>query len=49
MSSIGNAEGKELICMTHGHELKRGECGRRGRGGVLYRKEESEGGEMGQL
>ena len=22
-----NGEAKELICMTHGHELKRGDCG----------------------
>ena len=35
-SSIGNVEAKELICMTHGHELKgdnvggRGCAGRRG-------------------
>ena len=25
-NSIGNVEAKELICMTHGHELKWGEC-----------------------
>ena len=29
-NSIGNVEVKELICMTHGHELKRGSVGRRG-------------------
>ena len=36
-NSIGNVEAKELICMTHGHELKeggnvggRGYAGRRG-------------------
>ena len=23
-NSIGNVEAKELVCMTHGHELKRG-------------------------
>ena len=23
-NSIGNGEAKELICMTHGHELRRG-------------------------
>ena len=23
-NSMGNGEAKELICMTHGHELKRG-------------------------
>ena len=27
---MGNGEAKELICMTHGHELKRGNVGRRG-------------------
>ena len=26
-NSVGNVEAKELICMTHGHELKQGECG----------------------
>ena len=25
-NSIGNVEAKELICMTHGHELRWGEC-----------------------
>ena len=26
-TSIGNGEAKELVCMTHGHELRRwGEC-----------------------
>ena len=29
-NSIGNGEAKELICMTHGHELKRGKVGGRG-------------------
>ena len=29
-NSIGNVEAKELICMTHGHELKRGNVGGRG-------------------
>ena len=24
MNSIGNGEAKELICMTHGHELSQG-------------------------
>ena len=28
-NSIGNVEAKELICMTHGHELKRGNVGGR--------------------
>ena len=27
-NSIGNGEAKELICMTHGHELGGGECWR---------------------
>ena len=29
-NSMGNVEGKELICMTHGHELKGGNVGERG-------------------
>ena len=29
-NSIGNVEAKELICMTHGHELKGGNVGERG-------------------
>ena len=29
-NSIGNVEAKELICMTHGHELKGGNVDRRG-------------------
>ena len=29
-NSIGNGEAKELICMTHGHELKWGNAGGRG-------------------
>ena len=29
-NSIGNTEVKELICMTHGHELKQGNAGGRG-------------------
>ena len=28
-NSIGNVEAKELTCMTHGHELRRGNAGRR--------------------
>ena len=32
-NSVGNVEAKELICMTHGHELWWGECGREGVGG----------------
>ena len=32
-NSIGNGEAKELICTTHGHELRGGECWRfRGQG-----------------
>ena len=26
-NSVGNVEAKELICMTHGHELKEGNVG----------------------
>ena len=29
-SSMGNGEAKELICMTHGHELRWGNDGGRG-------------------
>ena len=29
-NSVGNVEAKELISMTHGHELWGGECGREG-------------------
>ena len=29
-NSIGNGEAKELICMTHGHELRSGNDGGRG-------------------
>ena len=43
-NSVGNVEAKELISMTHGHELL-GECGREEEG----RMELSEGAEMGQL
>ena len=43
--SIGNVEAKELISMTHGHELQGGECGRE----EVGRMELSEGAEMGQL
>ena len=42
-NSIGNVEAKEVISMTHGHELQRGNVG--GRRWVGW----SEGGEMGQL
>ena len=43
--SVGNVEAKELISMTHGHELWGGECGIEG----VCRAEGSEWGEMGQL
>ena len=29
-NGVGNRELKELICTTHGHELRRGECWRVG-------------------
>ena len=29
-NSVGNVEGKELTCMTHGHELEEGYAGGRG-------------------
>ena len=29
-NSMGKGEAKELMCMTHGHELKRGNDGGRG-------------------
>ena len=29
-NGIGNVEAKVLICVTHGHELKGGGCGREG-------------------
>ena len=31
--SVGNVEAKELICRTHGHELKAGNAGVRGSSG----------------
>ena len=43
---MGNAEAKELICMTHGHELRWGNAGGREE---VDRMELSEGVEMGQL
>ena len=42
-NSMGNGKAKELICMTHGHEL-RGKCGWEG----LCMAEENKGGKMGQ-
>ena len=29
---MGNGEAKELICMTHGHEVREGNAGGRGAG-----------------
>ena len=43
-NSVGNVEAKELIRMTHGHELNGGECWWKG----VCRVEGSEGGKMGQ-
>ena len=40
-NSMGNGEAKELICMTHGHEIRRGECwggGVQGEGGYKGEK-----------
>ena len=35
---MGNVETKELICMTHGHELRWGNAGGRGCAGRRGRK-----------
>ena len=43
---MGNREAKELICMTHGHELKWGNAG--GRGGAGQRRIKGRK-KMGQL
>ena len=43
-NSVGNVEAKELICMTHGHELKGGNVDGRGCAGQRGKK-----GGMGQL
>ena len=43
-NSVGNVEAKDLISMTHGHELWGGNEGGRGVGRMEWR-----GGEMGQL
>ena len=32
---MGNGEVKELICMTHGHELRWGDAGGRGSAGLM--------------
>ena len=44
-NSIGNGEAKELICMTHGHELRR--WGNSGGGGSGWSR--IKGRKMGQL
>ena len=36
-NSVGNVEAKEIISMTHGHELWGGECGREGVGRMEWR------------
>ena len=36
---MGNVEAKELMCMTHGHELRWGNAG----GGWVYRAEGNKG------
>ena len=43
MNSIENREGKDLICGTHGHELRRGNAGGRGAGGEGDKGEEKNG------
>ena len=45
MNSIGNGEAKELICMTHGHELRGEDCWREG----AYWVEGGKGRKMRQL
>ena len=42
---MGNGEGKELICTTHGHVLRGGECWWKGVAGWRGIKEKK----MGQL
>ena len=44
-NSVENVEAKELICMTHGHELREGIAG--GNGGTKQR--EVKGEKLGQL
>ena len=44
-NSIGNEEAKELICMTHGHELREGIAG--GNGDTWQKGEKGE--KLGQL
>ena len=44
-NGIGNRGLKELICTTHGHKLRRGECWRvGGQGGGV-----NKGGKLGKL
>ena len=45
MNSIGNGEAKELICTSHGHELREGIAG--GNGGIGWRGAKEE--KLGQL
>ena len=45
-NSIGNVEAKEVICMTHGHELKVGNVGRRGCAGWRGIKERNKKGQL---
>ena len=42
-NSIGNGKAKELICMTHGHELREGSAGRKGVMGQKGAKRENLG------
>ena len=44
-NSIGNVEAKELVCMTHGHELKGGML----KGGWCREEGTKEEKKMGQL
>ena len=40
---MGNGEAKELICMTHGHELSLGDAGGNGSTGQRGRRERKNG------
>ena len=40
---MGNREAKELICMTHGHKLRRGKAGGLGGAGQMGDKREKLG------
>ena len=44
-NNVGNGVAKELICMTHGHELRGGIAG----GNVGHQVEEGKRGKLGQL